>query len=153
MGDAVTERLQGPQAEELLRAVNESPFMRWAGLRLVEARPGYTRIELDVEPHHRSGGGTAAVNGGIMAYMVDASAGMTLFTTWTGREAAQVTIDLHITYLRPAYTDRVIAEGRLLHRGKTVGIVETELRTAEGELCAKGKATFRIFDRPLEAPA
>lgn len=137
---------------ETLDAINELPYIRWAGLRFTEAGPGYSRMELRVEPHHLGGGGTVAVNGGIMAYMVDISAGLTLMTTWTDEDRSQVTINIHVQYLKPAYGDRIVAESRVLSRGKTVGTVETEIRDPQGELCTKAVSTYRIFSRPVGAP-
>lgn len=134
---------------ETLDVINEMPYIRWAGLRFTEVGSGYSRMELRVAPHHRGGGGTAAVNGGILAYMVDISAGLTLMTTWTEADRSQVTINMHVQYLKPAYGDVIVAESRVLDRGRTIGTVETEIRGPAGEVCTKAISTYRIFPRPV----
>ena len=43
-----------------------------------------------------------------------------------------------------AETGRVVAEGRVIHRGKTVATVEASLRSADGKLLAHGTSTCLI---------
>lgn len=143
-------------ADSLLRRMrrgvaetNDTLIMRWAGLRLVESRPGYARLELEVQPHHRGGGGTLAVNGAILAYMADVSTGLTALTVWESAEAAQVTVSLNLVYLRPIYGELAIAEGRIVHRGKVLIWVETDIKDAQGQMCAKATGIMRVFNRPI----
>src|SRR5215208_903867 len=52
-------------------------------LSLIEEEGGTSRVELDVQDHHRGGGSSrTTVNGGIVSYMFDGLLGATVASTW-----------------------------------------------------------------------
>ena len=60
---------------------------------------------------------------------------------------AYVTLEVKFNLVRPitAETGRVVAEGKVIHRGKTVATVEASLRSAaDGKLLAHGTSTCLI---------
>jgi uncharacterized protein (TIGR00369 family) len=54
------------------------------------------------------------------------------------------TVELKVNFVRPATAGRLIARGRVVHRGRSIAFLEGRLETADGELVATSTATARI---------
>lgn len=136
-----------PQALESWTA---HPFWLWMGITVTDVTDGGATLSIDVQPHHRGGGGTSAVNGGAISALVDAAAGAAVATrNWPPH---QVTIDLGVTYLEPVVGDRISATARVISGGRRIIFVEVEVRGEDGRIAALGRATLRLFSRPLIDP-
>ena len=72
--------------------------------------------------------------------MADAAMGMAYFS---GLEAGEsfTTLELKINFLRPFWTGTLLAHGRVVQRGKTVGMTECDVVDAEGRLIARASST------------
>jgi uncharacterized protein (TIGR00369 family) len=82
-----------------------------------------------------------SLHGGVFCDVADAAMG----TAWlTGLEEGETctTIELKINFLRPVWTGKLIAEGKVLKRGKSIGYVECEIRDEAGRLVAKSSSTL-----------
>ena len=66
-----------------------------------------------------------------------------------GRENA--TMSVNSSFLRPALvTDEYLeVTGTVLKSGKSVVVVEVEIRRPEGQLCMKSTVTVAVFDSPI----
>jgi len=125
---------------------NDKLFMQWAGMRMLEVHDGKSRLELTIEPHHRGGAGTDAVNGAILSYMHDIVQGAAIRTQLPPEANALATITLHIDYLELLRAERtVVAEGRVVRIGRGVAFGESDVRDAAGRLCTRCVGTFRVI--------
>jgi uncharacterized protein (TIGR00369 family) len=118
---------------------SESGIAKLLGFRMTLREPDHTIIEFDAGPEHANPMGT--LHGGVFCDLADAAMG----TAWvTGLKDGETctTIELKINFFRPVWSGRLIAEGRVLRRGKSVGYVECELRDTEGRLVAKASSTL-----------
>jgi uncharacterized protein (TIGR00369 family) len=125
---------------------NNRPLFAWAGIEIIEALDGVSRVELKVEDHHRGGGGTEAVNGAICAYVLDCALGVACASSWDDGVQAQVTVTIDVHYLRMLQTESTLTgTGRVVQRGRTLVFVHGELLDESGEICATCMATYRLF--------
>ena len=86
-----------------------------------------------------------ALHGGVYASAIDAAAALLaggLDAADTGREGR--TLDLAVSYLAAAIGCDVVAEGRLLRRGKELAFVEVVMRDVAGKELARGLVTHRV---------
>ena len=128
---------------------NNKLYMQWAGLRMLEAKDGRSRLELTIEPHHRGGAGTEAVNGAILSYMHDIVQGAAIRSLLPPQENALATINLHIDYLELLRAERAItAVGKVVRLGRGVAFGESEVRDAGGRLCTRCVGTYRVLAVP-----
>jgi uncharacterized protein (TIGR00369 family) len=128
-----------------VKAWNQGNFYKWAGLEIVEADAGEVRIVLHVQDHHRGGGGTKAINGGIVAYMFDALLGTCAGTVWDENTIGQVTVYMNIQYLAMLQADnQVVGVARVKKRGKTTVFMEAEVFDEAGEVCANCTGIYRL---------
>lgn len=120
-----------------------------------ESAPGTAILRL-VNPRddQRGGGGTSALNGGVIAYMFDGALGgavASLVVQEFGNGAndipgyAESTISLTINYVKPALGDAFEAHGTAIRTGRTVAFAEGKLYDSDGEICATASGVWRIF--------
>lgn len=101
-----------------------------------ELEAAFTAAEAFLNP-------AGAVQGGFLAAMLDDTMGPALVATLAADEWAP-TLELKISFLRPAHPGRVLASGRVVHRAGGVAFLAGELRSESGELLATATATARI---------
>jgi uncharacterized protein (TIGR00369 family) len=128
-------------------------FWRHLGVEVDEAGDGWVRLRVTVRDELRNGPG-APIHGGVLSALVDMAVGGALATT---REQAaggvdQTTLDLNVSFLSAATTGVVLAEARLLRRGRSVAFGEARITDESGRLLAVGRATYMIL-APRPGPA
>jgi len=83
------------------------------------------------------------VHGGVIYSLADNSMGGAL-TSILPEEERCATIEIKVTYLRPAGHSDLIGHSQVIKRGKRVAILESEIRSGE-KLIAKATGSFAIF--------
>ena len=114
------------------------PVAELIGLDLVERGGGRCTMQMEVEERHANPMGT--VHGGILCDLADAAMGMAYFSTLEAGESF-TTLELKINYLRPFWTGKLVANGRVVSRGRTVGLTACDVLDAEGRLIAHATST------------
>jgi uncharacterized protein (TIGR00369 family) len=114
------------------------PVAELIGFEFVYAREGSSRMELEVTDQHANPMGT--VHGGILCDLADAAMG-TAYASTLGEDESFATLELKINFLRPFWTGRVVAEGRLVSGGRTIGLSEADIRDGNGRLIARASST------------
>ncbi|AHY46030.1 Uncharacterized protein possibly involved in aromatic compounds catabolism [Rubrobacter radiotolerans] len=128
---------------------NELDFLKWPGLRLVEARDGRAVMELHVRDHHRGGGGhPLSINGGIVSYMFDGLLGAAVSSTWDERTVGQVTMTLTTQFKGQIVASEVLrGEAEVTQRGGSTVFVDGRVFSDDGSIGATCTGIFRLFNR------
>lgn len=127
--------------------IEESPYNDHLGIRLVQAREGWVRVECTVVPEHLNKIGSG--HGGFVASLLDNACGMAVETH---SPAGQVwtTMDLHVRYMKAvtleAGTLHVIGEAD--HVGRSTSVSHAQVRRADGTVLAS--ATSSLYALNLE---
>ncbi|HXH84505.1 MAG TPA: PaaI family thioesterase, partial [Candidatus Tectomicrobia bacterium] len=123
------------------------------GIEAVAAGEGWVRLRVPVRNELRNAPG-APVHGGVLATLVDAAVGGALGTY--GDEAAggvdQATLDLNVSFVGAARGEALVAEGRVLRRGRTIAFGEARVTDDGGQLVAVGRATYMILAARRPSP-
>ena len=122
----------------------QPPICATLGFHLAEASQGYACFEGTPEQRHYNPIGT--VHGGFAATLLDSALGCAIFTTMEKGEA-WTTLELKLNMVRPITdsTGLLRAEGRVIHRGRTVATSDGTLKDAAGKLYAHATTTRMIF--------
>jgi uncharacterized protein (TIGR00369 family) len=83
---------------------------------------------------------TRDVLGGVLCDIADAAMGIAYASTLAEGETF-ATIELKINFLKPVWTAKLRAIGRLLRRGKTMGFVECDITDDDESLVARASST------------
>jgi uncharacterized protein (TIGR00369 family) len=114
------------------------PVAELIGLEVVEAGAGECTMRLEADERHANPMGT--IHGGILCDLADAAMGMSFYSTLEQGESF-TTLELKINYLRPFWTGTLFARGRVIARGKTVGLTECRIVDDRDRLIAHATST------------
>ena len=114
------------------------PVAELIGFQVEKMEDGESLMWLDVEERHSNPMGT--VHGGILCDLADAAMGTAFFSTLDDGESF-TTLELKINFVRPFWTGRVTARGRVVERGRTVGLTECDIEDEAGRLIARASST------------
>jgi uncharacterized protein (TIGR00369 family) len=114
------------------------PVAELIGIDLVEAGGGECTMRLEAGEQHANPMGT--IHGGIICDLADAAMGMSFFSTLEEGESF-TTLELKINYLRPFWTGTLLAHGKVVSRGKTVGLTECRVVDDKERLIAHATST------------
>ena len=120
------------------------PISELLGFHLIEVEEGRAVFEGVPEFRHYNPIGT--VHGGFTATLLDSALGCAIFST-IGKGDTWTTLELKLNLVRPISkeTGPVRAEGRIVHRGRTVATSEGHLKDRAGKLYAHATTTCMIF--------
>ena len=120
------------------------PAATTLGWTLRRVDPDRGEIEVGFDASSGFANPVGNVQGGFLAAMLDDTLGPALVATLPADQFA-VTLDLNVSFLRPARPGPITGTGRVLHRGGSVAFLAGELRDEAGEVLATATATARII--------
>ena len=80
------------------------------------------------------------VHGGVLCDVADAAMGIAYAST-LGEGESFTTLELKINFLKPVRSGTLVAVGRLVKGGRTVGLVECDVTDASDQLVARATST------------
>lgn len=120
-------------------------------VRVVEMGGGRAVIEYLAGMHMCHSGGV--VQGGFVCGWIDAAMAHAVMSE-AGMDVTPMSLELKVSFFAPARPGPLFAEGWIERRGKSTCFVEGVLKTAGGDILAKGTSTIRLMPRArVEAAA
>src|ERR1044071_2916789 len=113
------------------------PVARLIGFTITSVEPGRVVVEFEAGPQHANPMGT--LHGGILCDVADAAMGLAYAATLEEGESF-TTLELKINFLKPVWKGLLRAEGRVVRRGKTIGLVECDVTDKTGGLVARSSS-------------
>ena len=107
------------------------------GMRLESFGAGEALVVLEATAAHANPMGT--VQGGLLAAVADAAMGWAFMTILDENES-YTTLEVKINFLRPVWSGRLEARGRVKSAGRNVSLVECDVMSG-GKLVAHGVST------------
>ena len=111
------------------------PFAALVGIELLEATPELVRGRLEWSPERCTAGGL--MHGGAAMSLADSCGGACAFLNLPEGASGTSTIESKTNFMRAVREGTLTATTRPLHKGRTLIVVETELRLDDGSLAAK----------------
>jgi uncharacterized protein (TIGR00369 family) len=143
-------KMKTPNPEYIKRIseiVSTCPYFELLSMKLVDAGIGYSSLEIDLANKHLQPFGK--VHGGVFASIIDAAAFWSVYFGIEDPAAGLTTVDLKLNCLAPAASGKLIASGRQIKLGRTLGYAEAEVCDQTGKILAHGTSTVII--RPGKA--
>jgi len=119
--------------------LNNLPFSKLMGMRLVSLKPNEAVIELGMRDDLRQPSGV--LHGGVTATLIDTAMAFAVRTYLTPTEPT-ATIDLTVHYLRPLVEGKAVCTARVVRPGKRIFTVSADVHNGEGKLIATGLSTY-----------
>ena len=128
----------------LTRMQEESPYWTLLGLEIADIKKGWAKVRLPFARKLVHPLGIA--HGGAIFSAADSAVAMALIGL-VERDETFTTVEMKINYLRPFDKGEIVAEARIIHRGRKTALGDVEVRNGDGTLIAKGLATYMILKK------
>lgn len=123
--------------------VNMCPYFDLLSMKLVDIGIGYSLLEVELARKHLQPFGV--VHGGVFASIIDAAAFWAVYYGIADPDAGVTTVDLKLNYLAPIASGKLIASGRQIKVGRTLGYAEAQVADQQGKVLAHGTSTVIIL--------
>ena len=120
------------------------PFWALLGMEVVDVKKGWGKVRLPFTKKLSQPDGYA--HGGAIFSPADAAVAIALLGMIDKSETL-LTVEMKINYLKSVKEGDIIAEAKVVHKGKRTALGDVEVRNSEGELVAKGLATYMIIQK------
>jgi uncharacterized protein (TIGR00369 family) len=114
------------------------PIATLLGFTLRSVGPGEAVIAFEAGARHANPMGT--LHGGVLCDIADAAMGMAYASTLAEGETL-TTLELKINFLKPVWTARLQAIGRVVKAGQTIGLLECDITDEGNSLVARASST------------
>jgi uncharacterized protein (TIGR00369 family) len=114
------------------------PIAKLVGIAMTHAEPGRTVFEMDAGPQHASPLGT--LHGGVICDLVDAAMGTAHASLLEDGETF-TTLELKVNFMKPVWSGHLVAEGKVIKAGRTIGLVEGRVTDESNALVAYATST------------
>lgn len=118
------------------------PIAQLIGFKLVGAKHGEALVDFEAGNKHANPMGT--LHGGVLCDVADAAMGIAFASTLADDESF-TTLELKINFLRPVWNEKLHAVGKVVSRGKTVGLTECNITNSAGALIARSTSTCMVL--------
>ena len=121
-------------------------FSEMMGIRLDVCDGGICKFDVEIREFQKQQRGF--VHGGILSALIDHCGGTAAAST-LGPDEYVLTSDMNISYLRPALPPKIILEGQVIKRGKTLIVSEVKVYNSDASrtLCTVGRVTLPVIKK------
>ena len=110
--------------ETLIHGTNKCPYFTLLSMKLLQFDIGRSLLQIDVQDKHLQPFGM--VHGGVFSSIIDAAAFWAVYPD-VDENSGLTSVDLKLNYLAPSSRGKLIATGRRIKLGKTLGLGEAEV--------------------------
>ncbi|MGD2271901.1 MAG: PaaI family thioesterase [Desulfobacterales bacterium] len=128
----------------LTRAKIKIPFWSLLGMEVVDVKMGWAQTKIPFSRKLANANGLA--HGGAIFSAADTAVGIAL-AGLVDKEDFITTLEMKINYVKPVGSGEIIAEAKIIHKGKNTAIGDAEVRDSDGSLVAKAVCTYAIIKK------
>ena len=130
-------------AEVLAAYIEHSPFAAHLGLRTESIQPDHVRLAMPFQDQLATVGDV--VHGGAISSLVDTAATV---AAWSGLESLEnargTTISLAVTFVAAARGRDLVADARVVRRGKSICFCEVDVQDDQDTTIAQGLVSYKL---------
>src|SRR5690242_768438 len=132
------------------RTYETNPVATLLGANPLACDPVVGRITIAFEARPEFCNLLGTVQGGMLAAMLDLVMSFSALCTMGGPGYVVPTIDMNTHFLSPAKPGRIVGEGRVIKKGRSITFMEGRLLDAQGALLSTATASGTLMKWPPE---
>ncbi|MCV3735196.1 PaaI family thioesterase (plasmid) [Rhizobium sp. TRM96647] len=136
----MTLQILNKTADDVQAIIDRSAFLSWLGLKVLSLGEDTIEVEATWRPEWVANPVVGQTQGGIHAALIDFAANLAMINKIGG---PVLTIDLRVDYHRVVKKGNLIARGKVIKFGRTIGTSEAQIFDGEGRLIASGRGSFQ----------
>ncbi len=118
------------------------PFSALLGFQIDEVKKDFCRMRLPFRPELRTN--ADIVHGGAIASLIDTAGVVAVWSNVDPDVTRGATASMTVNYLSGAERVDLLAEARVIRRGRSVVFVDIDVTSPSGERIAKGLLTYKL---------
>lgn len=128
------------------------PVVQVLGINVVKADPGMVQFTMPVEEHFLNHLG--GLSGGILSTIIDSALSCAVLAATTPDKDI-ISLDLHVDFLRAVHkgSGLLTVDAEVVYLGRSRGLATCRMVDSDGRLCAVGKSSCLVRDKPPTASA
>lgn len=130
--------------EGIKKNVNGCPYFQLQSMEITDVSWGVAQLEIDLDTKHLQPFGL--VHGGVYSTILDA-AGFWGVYSQVEAGVGMTTVELKVNYLSPVKSGKLLAEGRCVRLGRSLGLGEADVRDLNGNLVAHATTTLMVLPK------
>jgi len=143
----MTDETVAANLKRMARVIEAMPYAKHLAMEFIDGGEGWARLRMRYQDENSTA--MKALHGGAISSLIDTTGAM---AAWTTAEIATPkyfgsTVGINVNYLSGAIGEDIIAEGRILKRGKEIIYTDVRVTNEQGKLLAQGSVTYRIVER------
>jgi uncharacterized protein (TIGR00369 family) len=120
----------------------EPPAAQVIGFHVTDVEVGRVVVEMDATDRLHNPMGT--LHGGILCDIADAAMGYA-FASTLAEDEIFTSVDIKLNFLKPIFNSKLRAEGRLIKKGSTVGLLECHVYDEKQSLVAHATSSCMVL--------
>lgn len=126
----------------MLGEIADAPIAQLLGFQITDVEEGKIIIEFESGEQHHNPMGT--LHGGVLGDLADAAMGYAFASTLADDELF-TTVELKLNFLKPVWKSKLKAEGYLIKKGQTLGLLECRIYDEKNSIVAHSTSTCMII--------
>lgn len=122
--------------------ISNPPVAQVLGFKVVEAEEG--RVVIEIEASERLHNPMGTLHGGILCDIADAAMGLSFISTLAEDELF-TTVEIKLNFLKPIFKSKLRAEGKIIKKGLTIGLLECHIYDDKDSLVAHSTSTCMVL--------
>lgn len=132
-------QISAAQLRRIHKAIKTVPFAQFLGLELEHVASGTATLGVNVRKELTQNQGV--VHGGAIASLIDTATAFAIISLIAPSEKV-TTVDLTISYLRPAVRGRLKGVAKVVRAGRRLFVVSAEVFDKQGKLITTALSTY-----------
>jgi len=122
--------------------INSAPFFSLLSMKIIDIGIGFSHLEIDLGKKHLQPFGF--VHWGVVASIIDTAAFWATYYDVDDQKDGLTTVDITTNYLASVISGKLIAKGRRIKMGKTIGYAEAAVYSETDKILAHGTSTIMV---------
>ncbi len=135
-----SEAINPKYVQKTIERINSSPYLINNLVKIVDFGVNFSIVETQIQNLHLQA--YHIVHGGLYATLIDTAAYWSAYASLNDKWGGLISVDLKMNFLSNIESGKVIAKGRLIKMGKTLGYAEATVETENGKILAHGTSTL-----------
>lgn len=127
-----------------------SPIANLLGANPTACDPVGGRLTMEFEARPEFCNLLGTVQGGMLTAMLDLAMSFSALCTMGGPGFVVPTIDMHVHFLAPARPGKIVGEGEVVRKGRTITFMKGRLLDAQGKVLTTGTGSGQLMKWPPE---
>jgi acyl-CoA thioesterase len=123
----------------------ENPFFGFLNIRIEKMSPGYARLVLPFRLEYTHS--LHVVQGGLITAIADAAVAHAIMPMLEEGQSC-TTVELKINFLAPVTKEDMVAEARVIKKGRQIVLGEADVKSPEGRHFARAMVTYMVIPFP-----